>query len=159
MVRAAVLLYRRLSIALTSLTPHLVAVLKASMSLILFSVAQLKVLCPSDDKYQKDEIIAEAFARLKGTLWDWIIDPAVIGCSVFGGTLSVSYFSSSSWKPKEELELWQSLLALECPPDQQVTEEWHNIAKAHIHKRTNQVELCSDVNYGYQMLGYTHMFN
>ena len=103
MVKAAVLLYRQLSIQLKSLTPHLVAVLKASMSLILFSVAQLKDLCPSDDKYQKDEVIAEAFARLKDTLWDWIINRAVIGCSVFGGPLPV-YFSSS-WKPKEELEV------------------------------------------------------
>jgi len=110
MVKAAVLLYRRLSITLKSLTPHLVAVLKASMSLILFSVSQLKALCPSDDKYQKDEVIAEAFARLKSTLWDWIVDRAVIGCSVFGGTLSVSYFSSSSWKPKEELEVTIALI-------------------------------------------------
>jgi len=104
MVKAAVLLYKQLSIVLKSLTPHLVAVLKASMSLILFSVSQLKALCPSDDKCQKDEVIAEAFARLKSTLWDWIVDRAVIGCSVFGGTLPVYHFSSS-WKPKEELKV------------------------------------------------------
>jgi len=105
MVKAAVLLYRQLSITLKSLTPHLVAVLKASISLILFSVSQLKVLCPSDDKYQKDEIITRAFARLKGTLWEWIVDHAVIGASVFGGPLPVYYYSSSSWKSKEELEV------------------------------------------------------
>jgi len=28
---------------------------------------------------------------------------------------------------------------VECPPDQQVREEWHDIAKAHIQQRTNEV--------------------
>ena len=75
-------------------------VLKASISLILFAVAQLKI-CPSDEK---DEIIKEAFARLKGTLWEWIVDRKVIGGSVFGGSLPSRYFSGG-WKAKEELEV------------------------------------------------------
>jgi len=135
MTDATLLLFRKLAYKLKTCTPHCVDVLKASISLILYAVAQLKALYPDDEKYP---IITRAFASLKGTLWEWIVDRAVIGGSVFGGTLPTRYYSS--WKRKEELELWQSLLALECPPDQQVTEEWHNIAKAHIQQRTNEVE-------------------
>jgi len=100
MVKAAVLLYKELSIVLKSLAPHLVAVLKASLSLILFSVAQLKALCPSDDKYQKE--IISAFIDLKSILWNWIVSREVIGGSLFGGTVASK---ASSWKTKEELEV------------------------------------------------------
>jgi len=156
------MLFIRLTQKLKTCTSHCVDVLKASISLILFAIAELKVLLPSDKTYQKDEIIAKRFANLKDSLWHWIVCSKVIGGSVFGGTLPVQSSSSSSWKTKEELvvipvvihalkyfdlscvtraSVWQSLLSLEeYPHDQQVTEEWHNIVKAHIHKRTNQVE-------------------
>ena len=102
MVHAALLLYRKLTVMLKSCIPHYVDVLKASISLILFAVAQLKI-CPSDEK---DEIIKEAFARLKGTLWEWIVDSKVIGGSVFGGNLP-AYYSSGiwPWNPRGELEV------------------------------------------------------
>lgn len=104
-VNAALLLYRRLTTILKSCSQHYVAVLKASLSLILFAVAQLKI-CPSEEK---DEIIKEAFARLKGILWEWIVDRKVIGGSVFGGSLP-SYYFSGGWKAKEELEVIVNVL-------------------------------------------------
>ena len=97
-VNAALLLYRRLTIILKGRSQHYVEVLKASISLILFAVAQLKI-CE-----EKDEISKEAFARLKGILWEWIVDRKVIGGSVFGGSLPSHYFSGG-WKAKEELEV------------------------------------------------------
>lgn len=133
MVTAALLLYRELTAKFKGCTPHHVDVLKASISLILFSVAQLKVLFSGDET---DEI---AFATLKDTLWTWIVDRDVIGGSVFGGCLPLDYSAIVKWKPSEELELWQSFLTLECPPDRQVTEEWYRIADSHIRKRLNEV--------------------
>ena len=135
MVTAALLLYRELTAKLKSRTPHHVDVLKASISLILFSVALLKVLFSGE---VADEIVV-AFASLKDTLWNWIVHPDVIGGSVFGGALPSNLSSMGKWMRKEELELWQSLLTLECPSDQQVTKEWHKIANAHIRKRINVV--------------------
>ena len=99
-MNVALLLYQRLTIMLKSCTPHYVEVLKTSISLILFAVAQLS-RCSSDEK---DEIIKEAFAHLKGTLREWIVDRKVIGGSVFGGSLPTYYFSGK-WKAKEELEV------------------------------------------------------
>ena len=100
MMNAALLLYQRLTVMLKSCTQHYVEVLKTSISLILFAVAQLK-MCPSDEK---DKIIKVAFARLKGILWEWIVDRKVIGGSMFGGSLPSHYFSGG-WKAKEELEV------------------------------------------------------
>jgi len=100
MTDATLLLFRKLAYKLKTCTPHCVDVLKASISLILYAVAQLKALYPDDEKYP---IITRAFASLKGTLWEWIVDRAVIGGSVFGGTLPTRYYSS--WKRKEELEV------------------------------------------------------
>lgn len=99
-VPAALLLYRKLTVMLKSCTPHYVDVLKASISLILFAVAQLKTFCPSDEN------IKGAFASLKGTLWNWIVDREVIGGPVFGGTLP-AYYSSGMWpwNPRRELEV------------------------------------------------------
>ena len=132
MVTAALLLYRELTAKLKSRTPHHVDVLKASISLILFSVALLKVLFSGE---VADEIVV-AFASLKDTLWNWIVHPDVIGGSVFGGYLPSAI---RKWKVSEELELWQSFLTLECPPDQHVIEEWHRIANSHIRKRISEV--------------------
>ena len=100
MVRAALLLYRKLTVMLKSYTPHYVDVLKGSISLILFAAAQLKSLCPSDEN------IKGAFASLKGTLWNWIVNREVIGGSVFGGNLP-AYYSSGMWpwNPRGELEV------------------------------------------------------
>ena len=137
MVTAALLLYGELTAKLKSRSPHHVDVLKASISLVLFAVAQLKAHFPSGEK---GELINRAFLSLKDILWKWIVNPGVIGGSVFGGSLP-GYFSPTmgNWKRSEELELWQSLLTLECPFDQQVTKEWHKIASAHIQKRINEV--------------------
>ena len=100
MVHAALLLYGKLTVMLKSCTPHYVDVLKASISLILFAVAQLKALCPSDENVKR------AFASLKGTLWNWIVNREVIGGSVFGGNLP-AYYSSGMWpwNPRGELEV------------------------------------------------------
>ena len=100
MVHAALLLYRKLTVMLKSCTPHYVDVLKASISLILFAVAQLKTLCPSDENTKG------AFASLKGTLWNWIVNREVIGGSVFGGNLPACYSSGMwLWNPRGELEV------------------------------------------------------
>ena len=136
MVTAALLLNRQLTAVLKSHTPHCVEVLKHSISLILSALAQLKVHFPSGEK---GEVIQRAFFSLKDTLWKWIVHPDVIGGSVFGGSLPVYTSSMGMWKRKEELELWQSLLTLECPSDQQFTKEWHKIASAHIQKRIDAV--------------------
>ena len=101
MVVAALKLYRSLTYKLKTRTTHCVEVLKASISLVLFAVAQLKAFCPSDEN---DEVIKGTFASLKDTLWKWIVDREVIGGSVFGGYLP-TYLSSAVWKPKEELEV------------------------------------------------------
>ena len=101
MVTATLMLYRQLTVVLRSCTPHYVDVLKASISLILFAVAQLKTLCPNEEA---DKIFKEAFAHLKGTLWEWVVDREVIGGSFFGGYVPTRYYSGS-WKPKEELEV------------------------------------------------------
>lgn len=103
MADAALLLFKRLARQIKTCTPHCVNVLKASISLILYVVVQLKALYPSDEKHQKEEIIAGIFDRLNVILWEWIVDREVIGGSVFGGTLPVN--SSSSWKAKEELKV------------------------------------------------------
>ena len=135
-VTATLTLYRQLTAVLTSHTPHCVEVLKHSISLILIAVAQLKTFFPSGEK---GEFIRRAFLSLKDTLWKWIVRVEVIGGSVFGGALPSNPSSMGMWMRKEELELWQSLLTLECPSDQQVTKEWHKIANAHIRKRINVV--------------------
>ena len=136
MLTATLLLNGQLTAVLKSRTPHCVEVLEHSIFLILIAVAQLKALIPSDEK---GAFINEAFLSLKESLWRWIVHPDVIGGSVFGGSLPEYSSSMGMWKRKEELELWQSLLALECPSDQQVTKEWHKIANAHIRKRINAV--------------------
>ena len=105
MMNAALLLYQQLTVMLKSCAPHYVEVLKTSISLIFFAVAQLK-MCPSDEK---DKIIKVTFARLKSTLWEWIVDRKVIGGSVFGGSLPSHYFSGG-WKAKEELEVLVNVL-------------------------------------------------
>ena len=101
MVTAALMLYRSLTYKLETRTTHCVEVLKASISLILFAVAQLKMLCPINEK---DEVIKDTFATLKKVLWEWIVGREVIGGSVFGGYLPTPS-SSAMWKPKEELEV------------------------------------------------------
>ena len=135
MVNTTLSLYGQLTAVLVNRTPHCVEVLKHSISLFLIAVAQLKARFPSGEK---GELINQAFLRLKDILWKWIINPGVIGGSVFGGSLPVYTPSMGMWKRKEELELWQSLLTLECPSDQ-VTKEWQKIASAHIQKRINAV--------------------
>ena len=132
MVTKALLLYRKLTMKLKSHTPHHVDVLKASISLILFAVAQLKA-------DRRDEVTKKTFAGLNTSLWHWITDRDVIGGSVFGGSLPIKDSAMGMWKPKEELDLWQSLLSVKCPSDQHVTEQWHNIAKAQIQKRMSGV--------------------
>ena len=101
MVNAAVMLYICLSNKLKTRVTHCVDIPKASISLILFAVAQLKAFYPSDEKHRKDETIEEAFGFLKGTLSEWIADRAVIGGSFLGGDASASWKSKS----KEELEV------------------------------------------------------
>lgn len=134
MVTAALLLYRELTAKFKGCTPHHVDVLKASISLILFAVDQLKT-----DK--KNKFTKQIFAGLNVALWNWIVDCDVIGGSVFGGSLPINDSAMGMWKPKEELDLWQSLLSVKCPSDQRVTEQWHNIANAHIRKRMNEVSI------------------
>lgn len=109
MVHAALLLYGKLTVMLKSYIQHYVDVLKASISLILFAVAQLKALCPSDEN------IKGAFASLKGTLRNWIVDCEVIGGSVFGGNLP-AYYSSGMWPwtPKRELEVNTTQVLYHC---------------------------------------------
>ena len=136
MVTGTLQLYRQLTAVLKSRTQHCVEVLKHSISLILIAVAQLKTCFPFSEK---GEFIRRAFLSLKDTLWIWIVQVEVIGGSVFGGALPSNLSSMGKWMRKEELELWQSLLTLECPSDQQVTKEWHKIANAHIRKRINAV--------------------
>jgi len=102
MVNATGMLYDWLTNKLKTCTTHCVDVLKASISLVLFAVAQLKAFCPSDEKYQKDEAIEEAFSSLKSILSGWIVDRAVIGGSLFGGSLSAASWKSTS---KEELKV------------------------------------------------------
>lgn len=101
MVVAAQMLYTSLTYKLKTCATHCVEVLKASISLVLFAVAQLKALCPTNEN---DEVIKGTFATLKDTLWKWIVNREVIGGSVFGGYLPTNY-SSAMWKPKEELEV------------------------------------------------------
>ena len=101
MVIAALMLYRSLTYKLKTRATHCVEVLKASISLILFAVAQLKVLCPTNEK---DEVIEGTFANLKNVLLEWIGNHEVIGGPVFGGYLP-TYTSLAAWKPKEELEV------------------------------------------------------
>ena len=136
MVTTTLSLYTKLTAVLKSRTPHCVEVLKHSVSLLLIAVTQLKAHFPSGGK---GEFIKTAFLSLKESLWKWIVHPDVIGGSVFGGSLPVYTSSMGMWKRKEELKLWQSLLTLECPFDQQVTKEWHKIASAHIQKRIDAV--------------------
>ena len=109
MVHAALLLYGKLTVMLKSCTPHDVDLLKASISLILFAVARLKCLCPSDEN------IKGAFASLKGALWNWIVDCKVIGGSVFGGNLP-AYYSSGMWpwNPRGELEVSTTQMLYYC---------------------------------------------
>jgi len=103
MADAALLLFRQLANKIKACTPHCVAVLKASISLILLAVAQLKAHYPSNKTYRKEEIILGAFASLKDTLCEWIVDGKVIGGSVFGATLPVH--SLSSWMKEKELKV------------------------------------------------------
>ena len=101
-MNAAVMLYRCLSNKLKTCATHCVDVLKTSISLILFAVAQLKAFCPSDERHQKDEAIEQAFSFLNGILSGWIVDRAVIGGSLFGGSLSATSWKSTS---REELKV------------------------------------------------------
>ena len=146
MVIKALLLYRELTVKLKSHTPHHVDVLKASISLILFAVAQLKA-----DRRDK---VTKTFAALNTILWRWITDRDVIGGSIFGGSLPIKESAMGMWKPKEELDLWQSLLSVKCPSDQHVTEQWHNVANAQIQKRMNGVSILNHRNHCFHLSIY-----
>ena len=80
MVKASRLLYNLLSAKLKGSYDHYVDVLKDSISLMLFSIAQLN---SSEERI----IVKAAFDGLDATLWKWITDPTVIGGSWFGGRI------------------------------------------------------------------------
>ena len=84
MVKASQLLYNLFSAKLKCSLTHYVDVLKDSISLILFSIAQLNPVCPSEER---SSIAQAVFNGLHTTLWKWITDPAVIGGSLFGSHL------------------------------------------------------------------------
>lgn len=84
MVKASQFLYNLFSAKLKRPLNHYVDVLKDSISLILFSIAHLNPVCPSEER---SGIAKAAFNMLDTTLWKWITDPAVIGGSLFGGRI------------------------------------------------------------------------
>ena len=84
MVKASQLLYDLFSAKLKRPLNHYVDVLKDSISLILFSIAHLNPVCPSEER---SGIAKTAFNMLQTTLWKWITDPDVIGGSLFGGRI------------------------------------------------------------------------
>lgn len=98
MVNATLLLYKRLTVMLKSCTLYCLEVLKASISLILFAVADLQALSPSEEK---DETNKKAFATLKSTLWEWIIDHKIVKSRLINK-------QSTSWS-KDEFEVQQRL--------------------------------------------------
>lgn len=111
MLTAALNLFKQLIFKLKSRTSHCVDVLKASISLILFAVTQLKAHCSSDEKNQKHEtIIKSTFDSLKRNLLGWISDPEVIGGSLFGGNCSTFWKSNS----KDELKVLHVFFYIVC---------------------------------------------
>ena len=97
MVNASQLLYNLLSAKLKHRFDHCVDVLKYSISLMLFSIAQLRSVCPSEER---SDIVKAAFDGLQTTLWKWITDPAVIGGSLFGGSILSGRLYQAEWEFK-----------------------------------------------------------
>ena len=100
MVKASLLLYNLLSAKLSRNYDYYVDLLKDSISLMLFSIAQLNFICPPDERKEKDDTIQSTFDGLQTTLWKWIVHSDVIGGSVFGGG---RIFTNS--KREEELKV------------------------------------------------------
>jgi len=87
MVNASQLLYNLLSAKLKRPYDYYVDVLKDSISLMLFSIAQLNSVCPSEERSERDDIVKAAFDGLQTTVGRWIADSDVIGGSLFGGRI------------------------------------------------------------------------
>jgi len=87
MVKASQLLYNLLSAKLKRPHDYYVDVLKDSISLVLFSIAQLNSVCPSEERSERDDIVKAAFDGLQTTVGRWIADSDVIGGSLFGGRI------------------------------------------------------------------------
>ena len=101
MVKASLLLYNLLSAKLSRNYDYYVDLLKDSISLMLFSIAQLNSISPPDEK---DDTIQRTFDGLQTTLWKWIVHPDVIGGSVFGARILTNS------KREEELKVIFSFL-------------------------------------------------
>lgn len=104
MVKASLLLYNLLSAKLSRSYDYYVDLLKDSISLMLFSIAQLNSISPPDEK---DDTIQRTFDGLQTTLWKWIVHPDVIGGSVFGARILTNS------KREEELKVIFSFYSLE----------------------------------------------
>ena len=111
MVKASQLLYHQLSAKLKPHCDHFVNVLKTSISLVLFSIAQLNSVRPSEERSKDDGITKVAFSGINTTLWKWITDPAVIGGSLFGGHV-ITYTRLA--KAGEELKVDTCNLSVAC---------------------------------------------
>ncbi len=98
MVDASLLLCSRLRPKLLSST--FVELLKASFSLVLFAIAKFNTVCPNEEKYSKNEKVAGALGKLKGSLKGWITDRKVIGGSMFGGSVNTRW-----WSAEEEIKV------------------------------------------------------
>ena len=85
MVKASLLLYNLLSTKLRHSYDYYVDLLKNSISLMLFSIAELNSICPPDERTEKDHTVQNTFDGLHTTLRKWIVHPDVIGGSMFGG--------------------------------------------------------------------------
>ena len=111
MVKASHLLYNMLSAKLKCPHDYYVDLLKDSISLVLFSIAQLNCVFPFGGR--SDITVKAAFDGLQTTLRKWIADPDVTGGSAFGGQITF-YAKLDKQKAEQEFKVDACNLSITC---------------------------------------------
>ena len=103
-VEASKLLCTRMFGKLKDNSKNSLKLLSASVECLLWSTHYLQVL----SEHNCEQTLSDVFDTLNKTLKTWIAVKDVIGGSVFGATVSssMSYLWSTTWKGKEELEVF-----------------------------------------------------
>ena len=97
--KSSVLLFKK-SAKNYSSSDNVVSLLRESVSYMLHVISELDTLLPKENEWIHNER-QMALNYLKAEIYDWIVNPNVIGGIVFGSTV----LTLSSWKQKAKIEL------------------------------------------------------
>lgn len=104
MVDASIRLFSNLRIKISSPSYPFLELLKASVSLVLFALTDFNGFFPEEESDKKQKLI-RVFGGLDRDLKNWIIEPRVIGGSMFGGSTNPRH-----WKAEEEIRVYIGIM-------------------------------------------------